>query len=81
MKPFDQWVDEIRAQNNPTKPPETKTWEDWEDEGEVTRVDNTFMTRCRSCGERYAISDYIGPEEFDPSDEYLVCGRSLYCCP
>lgn len=80
MKSFDQWTQEMADSGKPHH----SDWSFWFDRGEV-RVDpkypKSFCVSCRSCEHNYPISDYIGADEFDPEDPYLLCGRSDRCIP
>lgn len=95
MKPFDQWVDEIRAQNNPAPPDDYTT--------------NSEGMRCEECGGHgyvmkqnpAVLGDYIEtdcewcmemgcsggcgktgkPNYGDLDNPAFYCGGSPLCCP
>lgn len=81
MKSFEEWTAKLAEQE---KPKDFKDWAFWEERGEVStssRYLGAFCCNCRSCEEPYPISHYIGADEFEPGDEYLMCGGSPRCCP
>lgn len=75
MKPFEEWVKELPIADSPT-------WQQWEDEGHGLLKESGFMITCCCCENDFAVSDFIGPEEFDPDTrETFYCGGSQWCCP
>lgn len=78
MKSFEEWF-----QESPLAPPPQGSWQYWEDEGHgFLQSDGKFMIRCCCCDRNFAVSDYIGSDEFDPdTSETFYCGGSNRCCP
>lgn len=78
MKLFEEWL-----QISPLAPPPKGSWQDWEDQGHGLLHDSgDFMITCCCCDRDFAISDYIGSDEFDPDvSETFYCGGSERCCP
>lgn len=75
MKSFEEWTQGLAQ-------PPAPTWQKWEDEGYGLLMDGRFRITCKCCDGDFYISDYIGPEEFDPDvSETWCCGRSEWCCP
>lgn len=72
MKSFEEWTQSLAQ----------PTWRKWEEEGYGLLKDRGFIITCRVCDRDFAISDFIGPEEFDPDvSETWYCGGSDRCCP
>lgn len=78
MKSFEEWL-----QVSPLAPPKEGSWQYWEDEGHGLLHDNgDFKITCCRCDRDFPVSDFIGPEEFDPNTpETFYCGGSERCCP
>jgi hypothetical protein len=76
MKSFEEWTQSIAE-------PKKLTWFDWEDKGYgYTDNNDGFLVTCRICDKRFAISDFLSPDEFDPENgDNFICGGTQWCIP